>query len=132
LVTEACSAASCKRFVATDTAVTDYQTGLLWQRSPSETQLNWKDAGAYCAALNLAPFSSGWRLPTGNELSGIIDRSRTNPSIDVEAFPNTPSASFFSSTAYGNQGQAYCGLFDIGTLAAGCLMERPAWVRCVH
>ena len=42
--------------------------------------------------------ASQWRLPTVFELSTITDRSRSNPTIDGAAFPNTPASWHWSST----------------------------------
>ena len=37
-------------------------------------------------------------MPTVEELIGLVDYSRYDPAIDIEAFPNTLSSSLWSST----------------------------------
>lgn len=59
----------------TNGMVTDQQTGLAWQREPSEQTYVEADAHAYCAALSLGGHSD-WRLPTVSELQTLI--SETN------------------------------------------------------
>ena len=39
-------------------------------------------------------------MPTKDELLSIVDATRTHPSIDVVAFPNTPLELFWSSSPY--------------------------------
>ena len=45
-----------------------------------------------------------WRLPTSQELQGIVDFGRPTPGYVIESgwFPNTWGTSFWSSTAYGS------------------------------
>ena len=42
-----------------------------------------------------------WRMPTRKELTSILDRSRTNPALDTNYFPNTPTpaSGFWSGSA---------------------------------
>ncbi len=104
--------------------VTDTQTGLVWRRC-SQGQ-SW--SGTTCTgtasththeqALALAKTQTGWRLPNVKELSSLVDASRTNPSIDTTAFPNTPSDWFWSSTPYaGNSSNAWFVYFYIGVVS---------------
>ncbi len=99
--------------------VTDTITGLVWQRDGSGTRpgcsgdadraysanLNltctWSEAQDYCASLTLGG-SLSWRLPAVMELSTIMDLTKTNPTIDQTAFPNTPSFAFWTSSAFPN------------------------------
>ena len=59
-------------------------------RSTCASVTNISDAAieTYCQA----PF----RLPTPNELLTLVDPTREKPSIDVNAFPGTPSVAFFA------------------------------------
>ena len=49
---------------------------------------------------------SDWRVPTRAELQGLVHYGRTNPAIDTDYFPNTPTASFWSASpdAYSSYG----------------------------
>src|SRR3990172_9525290 len=81
---------------ATDT-VKDNMTGLSWQRALSPQSFKWDEAMSYCQALNLGG-TLGWRLPTKKELETLVDRRAASPAIDSSAFPDTPSAFFWTST----------------------------------
>ena len=49
-------------------------TGLMWAKSDNGSDVNWSQANAYCANLQLGGYS-GWRLATIDELQGIYDTS---------------------------------------------------------
>ena len=116
--------------------VTDTITGLLWQRDDSGarsscasgTACTWAESQAYCASLSLGGVS-GWRLPARNELSTIVDFTKTNPCIDETAFPNAPSDWFqtSSSNAY-SPGWSWNVSFYIGFSDA----NEVGRVRCVR
>jgi hypothetical protein len=86
------------RFSASAGVVSDSQTGLKWQQTVDANTYVWADAKNYCATLPLA--GGGWRLPTLAELRSIVDHRRENPAIDMEAFPGTPSETFYVSDPY--------------------------------
>lgn len=46
----------------------------------------------------VAELGDGWRLPTRQELESLLDISRHEPAIDVEAFPDTKSDWYWSDT----------------------------------
>lgn len=77
--------------------VVDRITGLMWQRRLSNGLMSWAKAQQACADLTLAGHSD-WRLPSRIELVSLLDSTRTRPSIDVEAFPDTPSEWFWTSS----------------------------------
>ena len=90
------------------TMVTDVKTGLIWQRCSAG--LTWNSSTGTCSgtavtyytheqALAYAKTQAGWRLPNVKELANLVDRTRANPAI-ATAFPNTPSAWFWTSTPY--------------------------------
>jgi len=78
--------------------VYDTKTELTWQQAIPSTTYTWADAKTYCAGVGASLGGTGWRLPTCKELQTIVDDSRTNPAIDPNAFPSTPSAWFWSSS----------------------------------
>lgn len=116
------------RFAISDdgTTVADSHTGLVWKRC-SEGQ-TWD--GTTCAgeasthtwqqALRLAKKASfagksAWRLPTREELSSILERACHSPAIDLQVFPATPSAWFWSATPVTScTGGAWAVGFDYG------------------
>ena len=110
--------------------VTDTITGLVWQRDGSGMRAGcngsgglictWAQAKTYCASLTLGGLS-GWRLPAVKELSTILDLTvvedptSVSPTIDLAAFPNTPSDYFWTSSPHaGSSGQAWVVYFNSG------------------
>jgi hypothetical protein len=85
--------------VGSDT-VSDDVTHLVWQLKLSANNYTEPEAAAYCSALTL--MNGGWRLPTKYELQTIVDPTvaAPGPTIDLAAFPSTPAAAFWSSTAF--------------------------------
>ena len=87
-------------------------------------------AMTYCSALNLGGYDD-WRLPTKDELFGIVKSDATNPSIGV-IFQHTVSNGYWSSTAYaGNASSAWYVLFDSG-YQGNYDKSLHNYVRCVR
>jgi len=55
--------------------VTDAATSLTWQQIDDGMTRDWREALAYCAALNLGA-AADWRLPNAKELHTIVDYRR--------------------------------------------------------
>jgi len=68
-----------------DGTITDNVTGLIWQKIDGGS-MTWEDAVAYADLLNLGGHQD-WRLPTSDELFGILDHSRHNPALNTTYFP---------------------------------------------
>ncbi len=99
--------------VREDGTVVDRETRLQWARCSVGQSFNgtgcngralaftWPGAGRAVEQVNnermIAGFSD-WRLPTHNELTGIIERCREAPSINPRVFPDTPWAGFWTGT----------------------------------
>ncbi len=81
-----------------DGTVADTSTGLVWQQATAGP-FNWEEALTYCEALSLGGYDD-WRLPNRNELQYLVDYSRYSPAIDTNAFPDTQSSGYWSSTTY--------------------------------
>jgi hypothetical protein len=126
--------------------VLDHVTGLIWQGCPSgrtgkdceyenceEKEYNWNDALEYCENLNWA--KGKWRLPSRYALESIIDNGRYKPAIDTEAFPETPSGCFWSSSTYAldPSDKAWNVDFINGEEKHGLKTKNPkqCYVRCV-
>jgi hypothetical protein len=82
------------RFVNEEDQIVDTQTGLIWQRS-YKTDLTFDEALEYSTQLSKET-GLEWRIPTIEELSSLIDRSRANPATE---FPDMPPIWFWSSTS---------------------------------
>jgi hypothetical protein len=92
--------------------VHDEATGLTWQQTIDAGSYIVSEATTYCASLG-----AGWRLPSLTELQSIVDYTKSDPAIDEDAFPNTPSdpSSFWtSSPAAGAPGGEWSVRFDFG------------------
>jgi len=98
-----------------DGTVTDTETGLMWQQG-SDSDMNWKEALAYCESLELGGHND-WRLPSREELRSIVDYEKYDPAIDTEYFLNTDSWDYWSATTYASPGvtdYAWCVKFSYG------------------
>ncbi|NUS38287.1 MAG: DUF1566 domain-containing protein [Lysobacter sp.] len=81
-----------------DGTVTDTRSGLMWSKATMcEEEINQRQAEKLCAGLDLAGHTD-WRQPTVDELFALADRTRTEPAIDTEAFPDTRSDWYWTST----------------------------------
>ena len=89
---------------ASQNETTDDVTGLVWQRNLGSGELTWAEARQYCACLTIDE-TSGFRLPSRIELASIADWTRSAPALDSNAFPDTPSESFWSSSVLNGNAQ---------------------------
>lgn len=117
-----------------DGTVFDNKTGLTWQREVPQSRYDWQKAKEYCGSLKLGGFSTGWRLPEMLELASLVDLriAPPGPTIDQVAFPNTPSAWFWTATPYaGDSGDAWDVDFNDG-YSDSIDTTYAYWVRCVR
>ncbi|SFV71356.1 Chitinase [hydrothermal vent metagenome] len=107
--------------------ILDRITSLVWQDN-SETNnstKNWNDAKNYCEAL-----TGAWRLPTREELSGLIRYDKYSPSIDG-IFKQTASNYYWTDdVSQRDSNNAWAVSFSEGLETA---IEKTAnyYVRCV-
>jgi hypothetical protein len=116
-----------------DGTVRDDVTCLVWQRSPAPDAHSFTAAKAYCEGLDLA--GGGWHLPSRIELTSIIDASRSGPAIDTGAFPGTPVAFFWTSSAWAVTSEplrAWIINFYEGLASNGAFQSGEYRVRCVR
>ena len=123
--------------------VTDTKTGLIWRRcaegmtASSGTCTGTASVFTHEAALTRASTQVtatgvAWRLPNVKELSSIADKNRSNPAIDVAAFPATPATYFWSSSPYvGNAYYAWVVFFGGGGVY-GYVRDLSVYVRLVR
>lgn len=118
-------------YEATPELVRDSGTGLAWQRVAAAESFDAAAAREYCAGLVLGA-ESGFRVPTMKELQTLVDDRHFEPAIDVEAFPDAPSESFWSSSAWsGTTELAWYVRFDSGGALYDVARESMR-VRCVR
>ncbi len=78
-------------------AVLDLETGLVWEGSPSTNPETWQSAVKLCYEKKIGE-RMGWRLPTFEELSSLVDGSIT---------PNGQSATLPSGHPFNMKPQTY-------------------------
>lgn len=118
------------RYSVSAGTVFDSKTMLSWQRGFSPSQYEWAGAASYCTELSLD--GSGWRLPSVKELQSLVNIRAFSPAIDVEAFPNTPTAPFWTSSPYvRNDNGVWVVHFDTGNTGWGSTLGISP-VRCVR
>lgn len=116
------------RFTIGESTVLDRNTQLTWQRKILDQPLAWESASDYCRGLK-----NGWRLPSNKELQTIVDETTDHPTADLTLFPNTPAASFWTSTPVNKSGLSsavYLDMRDGINEEAGT--NEAFWVRCVR
>jgi hypothetical protein len=128
---EAAGGEAAERYTLTDEVATDVVTGLEWQRHAVPEPLDWEAATRYCACLSLDG-NNDWTLPSRAELVSIVDYTRQNPSLDPQAFPDTPPEWFWSAspTAEGEMRYWYVAFWDGNTHAAN--VDQLYRARCVR
>jgi hypothetical protein len=106
--------ATVPRFVDNgDGTITDTRSGLQWSKATiTDKCVTHAKAEKACATLDLAGHSD-WRLPTVEELFLLADRKRFSPAIDTEAFPDTRSDWYWTSTIDASSSD-YAWLVDFG------------------
>jgi len=109
-------------------AVYDAATGLTWQQTLDAGSYNWMAGKTYCSNMG-----GTWRLPSLTELQTIVDDTRSYPSIDPTAFPNTPAIWFWTSSpgAGGFSSYAWSVTFSFGN-AHSDAVGLSNGVRCVR
>lgn len=116
--------ADCPRFEVladfNNEAVLDKETGLVWAKSPDPTKSYWQPAANYCVTANIGG-RNGWRLPTIEELTSLVDSTQASPALPSgHPFLNLQAHSFWSSTLYGTYSAWYVDIW-LGTVSYAVL-----------
>jgi hypothetical protein len=79
-------------------AVKDKNTGLVWERSPDQTQRTWFEASHYCWS-RIVSGTYGWRLPKVEELKGLLDPLLPPPYVPTSAFSGVQPYYYWTITS---------------------------------
>ena len=121
-----------------DGTVDDSASRLTWQRAVdlNRFKYGWQSAELSCQQLALA--GHGWRLPTKEELLSLVSKRRAPPTIDVVAFPKTPSDGIFWTSSSVRNGELRAWGVHFGTgneslvFVSNSYGENYGYVRCVR
>jgi hypothetical protein len=113
--------------------VTDFNTGLMWQKEDDNTYRTRDGANSYCEALVLGIYDD-WRLPGKKELTGIIDFSIpwTGPTINWSYFPGTESLPYWTSTDFAGDASIGWSVYFGHALVFEYSKNENLRVRCVR
>lgn len=108
----------------------DKHSGLLWhslEMSEKRAKYTYEQAKEMCENMTL--HGRSWRLPSVDELYGIIDYNYSRPSVDMTFFGPMMHRYYWSSDSF-NDKDAYVVGFKLGSVATAPKKEE-AHARCV-
>lgn len=113
-----------------DGTVTDFKTGLMWQKADDGIWKTWPNAKTYCNQLELAGHDD-WSLPTIGVLETIIDYTKFGPAIN--SVFDCQSSLYWTATACAHK-LDYAWHVDFGNGSSGASHTEHAYnyVRCVR
>jgi serine/threonine-protein kinase len=114
-----------ERFKLDTETLLDAETKLTWQRHPAAAAMDWNAARQHCQRVG-----GGHRLPTIEELKGLLVVTTREPPLDPASFPTTAIDVYWSSTTAG-PGAAWAVHFSNGRTAETAVTARNR-VRCVR
>jgi hypothetical protein len=117
------------RFTFSLGVVTDTQTGLQWQQSPSASSYTWSAAKTHCPN----DVGTGWRLPTLAELLSIV-KYDNNPPYDTGVFTGVQENYFWTSSPTASSANYAWTVFFTDGSTAGHNVTGPLehYVFCVR
>lgn len=94
--------------------------GLMWTVGEKKVP-NWEAAKSAVTAMNKAKVGgfTDWRLPSVEELFLLADRTKYNPAIDKDFFPDCESNWYWSSTPAANSPGDYAWFVIFSSGSAG-------------
>ncbi len=119
-----------------DGTITDQSSGLIWSRcSLGQQWRNNRCVGqprplSWSIAALLA--GDGWRLPELKELAGLTELQCVRPAINLQLFPNTPPASYWTATRFVNRDREYWLVMFLQGASIPERADAVAFVRLVR
>ena len=114
-------------------AILDWETGLVWEKSPDTTMRTWVHAIDYAYQKTVGG-RKGWRLPTVEELASLVDPTQNYLALpSVHPFTNVQSDYYWSATtsAY-DTSKAWAVSFGYGGVDYGLKSDDIVYVWCVR
>lgn len=113
-------------------AVRDNTTGLVWELSPRLEVYDWDWAHRQCSA-STAGGRTGWRVPTVEELSSLVDASSMDLKLPAShPFTHVESAIYWSATKH-NSNSGYALFVNLSSGRSAALEKYMAsFVWCVR
>lgn len=118
----------------THPAVIDSRTALMWTTAETD-RLTHAEAQDHVDQLNASGFLgfTDWRLPTPQELFGLVDHRRYEPAIDTDAFPRCKRSWYWTGTPVAwSSVCAWVIDFADGYVGNGLRRDDDAFVRAVR
>jgi hypothetical protein len=81
------------------TATLDKETGLVWQKTPSQTMVTWDEANSGCANTKTGG-RYGWRLPAVHELLSLMEPSGNIMLLPANVFSLPTQIMFWTTSPY--------------------------------
>ena len=117
-------------YALTPEGTLDRESGLLWHSlDATDKRAKYTFAAAEAMCENLTLHGRNWRLPTLEELYGIVDYARFRPTVDMQYFGPMMHRYYWSSDEL-NANEAYVVGFKLGSVATAAKKEE-AYARCV-
>ncbi len=117
-------------YTVNDEGIYDKQSKILWSHLDTHDKgkkLSYEAAQEFCE--NLEMNNREWRLPTVEELYGIVTYERTRPSVPTDIFGVMFSRYYWSDDAF-NENDAYVVGFKFGSVATSN-KKNESYFRCV-
>ncbi|MGA9046606.1 DUF1566 domain-containing protein [Sulfuricurvum sp.] len=119
-----------KVYTLTPHGTVSKESGLLWHSldaTDKRAKYTYEHAKEQCENLTL--HGRSWRLPTTEELYGIVDYDHFRPSVNMHYFGAMMHRYYWTQDSL-NEREAYVVGFKLGSVATANKTE-PAYVRCV-